>query len=149
MEPNEEKTKFEKIIVCALNNFKWIYICTLIVLITILFIGLFSANTKYKESEQEKIFECQIEKLYTTETTVRNLFSISPKTEYYVILTDKNGTSLLFKVAGEAYFLLKENEVINITEKSHSLGEVHTGEFFWGKSRFEFIENVTEKLNKQ
>ena len=148
MEPNKEKTKFELIIACVLNNFKWIYICTLIVLITLLFIGLFSANTNYKESEQVKIFECQIEKLYTTETTVRNLFSISPKTEYYVILTDKNGTSLLFKVAGEAYFLLKENEVINITEKSYSLGEVYTGEFFWGKSQFEFIENVTEKLNK-
>lgn len=120
-------------------------------------------------SEEATELECEVSKLYTgddtqTKTNMNYGYVYTPNgagygftpsksevvvTEYFVILTDTDNTSILFETDAATYGLLSEGQTISInlvnlyTDEGEQYGNTH---FYWGDSKLDFIENVTDKI---
>lgn len=120
-------------------------------------------------SEEVTQLECKVSKLYTGEDvqTKTNMnfgyaytsdgmaYGVVPSndkivvTEYFVVLTDSENISILFKVDAATYGLLSEGQTISIkllncyTNEGEQYGDT---KFYWENSEFDFAEYVTNKI---
>lgn len=120
-------------------------------------------------SEEVTELECKVSKLYTgddtqTKTNMNYGYVYTPKgagygftpsksevvvTEYFVILTDTDNTSILFETNAATYGLLSEGQTISLdlvncyTKEGEQYGNTC---FYWGDSKLDFVENVTDKI---
>ena len=120
-------------------------------------------------SEEATEVECKVSKLYTgddtqTKTNMNYGYVYTPNgagygftpsksevvvTEYFVILTDTDNTSILFETNAATYGLLSEGQTISLdlvncyTKEGEQYGNTC---FYWGNSKLDYVENVTDKI---
>lgn len=70
-------------------------------------------------------------------------------TEYFVVLTDEDGTSMLFQVKNSDFVLLKPDSTISVQAVTQYTPEgkpYKDTKFYWGENEIQYCEDVTAKL---
>lgn len=70
-------------------------------------------------------------------------------TEYYAVLTDKNGKAFRFEFNGEDFALLQEEQEITVQNVKRYMPDetLYDSKYYWGESEIVFDEDVTEMMS--